>query len=104
MKQKHLFWGAAVALTFLFSASAIAQPRHTKKKVKKVVEAKAGVCPFTDKWVEDETKFEDRKEKAHATFVPYSSTATIAAGMIITKTVKDNETHFYRFKEKVVIT
>ena len=29
---------------------------------------------------------------------------TIAAGMIITKTVKDNETHFYRFKEKVVIT
>ena len=25
------------------------------------------VCPFTDKWVEDETKFEDRKEKAHAT-------------------------------------
>ncbi len=42
MKQKHLFWGAAVALTFLFSASAIAQPRHTKKKVKKVVEAKVG--------------------------------------------------------------
>lgn len=29
---------------------------------------------------------------------------TIAAGMIITKTVKDTETHFYRFKEKVVIT
>ena len=29
---------------------------------------------------------------------------TIAAGMIITKTVKDNETHLYRFKEKVVIT
>ena len=73
MKQKHLFWGAAVALTFLFSASAIAQPRHTKKKVKKVVETKVDVCPFTDKWVEDETKFEDRKEKAHATFVPYSS-------------------------------
>ena len=77
MKQKHLFWGAAVALTFLFSASAIAQPRHTKKKVKKVVETKVDVCPFTDKWVEDETKFEDRKEKAHATFVPYSSTATM---------------------------
>ena len=77
MKQKHLIWGAAVALTFLFSASVIAQPRHTKKKVKKVVEAKAGVCPFTDKWVEDETKFADRKEKAHATFVPYSSTASM---------------------------
>ena len=77
MKQKHLFWGAAVALTFLFSASAIAQPRHAKKKVKKVVETKVDVCPFTDKWVEDETKFEDRKEKAHATFVPYSSTATM---------------------------
>ena len=77
MKQKHLFWGAAVALTFLFSASAIAQPRHTKKKVKKVVETKVDVCPFTDKWVEDETKFEDRKEKAHATFVPYSSTASM---------------------------
>ena len=77
MKQKHLFWGAAVALTFLFSASAVAQPRHTKKKVKKVVEAKVDVCPFTDKWVEDETKFEDRKEKAHATFVPYSSTASM---------------------------
>ena len=71
MKQKLLFWGAAVALTFLFSASAVAQPRHTKKKVKKVVEAKVDVCPFTDKWVEDETKFEDRKEKAHATFVPF---------------------------------
>ena len=77
MKQKHLFWGAAVALTFLFSASAIAQPRHTKKKVKKVVETKVNDCPFTDKWVEDETKFADRKEKAHATFVPYSSTATM---------------------------
>ena len=77
MKQKHLFWGAAVALTFLFSASAVAQPRHTKKKVKKVVEAKVDVCPFTDKWVEDETKFEDRKEKAHATFVPYSTTASM---------------------------
>ena len=77
MKQKHLFWGAAVVLTFLFSTSAIAQPRHTKKKVKKVVEAKVDVCPFTDKWVEDETKFEDRKEKAHATFVPYSSTASM---------------------------
>ena len=64
MKQKHLFWGAAVVLTFLFSTSAIAQPRHAKKKVKKVVETKVDVCPFTDKWVEDETKFEDRKEKA----------------------------------------
>ena len=41
------------------------------------METKVDVCPFTDKWVEDETKFEDRKEKAHATFVPYSSTATM---------------------------
>lgn len=45
--------------------------------MKKVVETKVDVCPFTDKWVEDETKFEDRKEKAHATFVPYSSTASM---------------------------
>ena len=75
MKQKHLIWATAAALTFLFSASAMAQPRHAKKK--KVVEAKADVCPFTDKWVEDETKFEDRKRKAHATFVPYASTASM---------------------------
>ncbi|WP_337568856.1 hypothetical protein, partial [Hallella sp.] len=75
MKQKHLIWATAAALTFLFSASAMAQPRHAKKK--KVVEAKADVCPFTDKWVEDETKFEDRKQKAHATFVPYASTASM---------------------------
>ena len=39
-----------------------------KKKVKKVVETKVDVCPFTDKWVEDETKFEDRKEKAQEFF------------------------------------
>ena len=75
MKQKHLIWGAAAALTFLFSASALAHPRPAKKK--KVVETKADVCPFMDKWVEDETKFEDRKEKAHATFVPYASTASM---------------------------
>ena len=75
MKQKHLIWGAAAALVFLFSASALAHPRPAKKK--KVVETKADVCPFMDKWVEDETKFEDRKEKAHATFVPYASTASM---------------------------
>ena len=75
MKQKHLIWGAAAALTFLFSASALAHPRPAKKK--KVVETKADVCPFMDKWVEDETKFEDRKEKAHATFVPYASTTSM---------------------------
>lgn len=75
MKQEHLIWGAAAALTFLFSASALAHPRPAKKK--KVVETKADVCPFMDKWVEDETKFEDRKEKAHATFVPYASTASM---------------------------
>ena len=75
MKQKHLIWGAAAALIFLFSASALAHPRPAKKK--KVVETKADVCPFMDKWVEDETKFEDRKEKAHATFVPYASTASM---------------------------
>ena len=75
MKQKHLIWGAVAALTFLFSASALAHPRPAKKK--KVVETKADVCPFMDKWVEDETKFEDRKEKAHATFVPYASTASM---------------------------
>ena len=75
MKQKHLIWGAAAALTFLFSASALAHPRPAKKK--KVVETKADVCPFMDKWVEDETKFEDRKEKAHATFLPYASTASM---------------------------
>ena len=54
---------------------ALAHPRPAKKK--KVVETKADVCPFMDKWVEDETKFEDRKEKAHATFVPYASTASM---------------------------
>ena len=46
-KQKHLIWGAAAALTFLFSASALAHPRPAKKK--KVVETKADVCPFMDK-------------------------------------------------------
>lgn len=29
---------------------------------------------------------------------------TIAAGMILTKNVHDNETHFFKYKEKIVIT
>lgn len=29
---------------------------------------------------------------------------TVAAGMILTKNVTDNETHFFRYKEKIVIT
>ncbi len=34
---------------------------------------------FSDSWVEDQRKFEDRKLSAHATFIPYSTTAAMQA-------------------------
>ena len=53
---------------------------YASPKARKTVKAKAAatVAPaFSDAWVEDETRFEDRKQPAHATFIPYSSTASM---------------------------
>ena len=53
-------------------------PTNAAAKVRKQLSAgKTTVTsmPFSDAWVEDETKLEDRKLPAHATFIPYSSTS-----------------------------
>lgn len=62
---------ALVVSTSAFATSKVAKPQRKAVKAH-VVDQQATV--FTDAWVEDETKFEDRKLKAHATFIPYSST------------------------------
>ena len=62
---------ALVVSTSAFATSKVVKPQRKAVKTH-VVDQQATV--FTDAWVEDETKFEDRKLKAHATFIPYSST------------------------------
>ena len=62
---------ALVVSTSAFGASKVVKPQRKAAKAR-VVTQEAPV--FTDAWVEDETKFEDRKLKARATFIPYSST------------------------------
>ena len=67
--------------------TALAQTSAAKGKASKHATSKAKtIIPttkltpasrFTDAWVEDQHKFEDNKLPAHATFIPYSSTASM---------------------------
>ena len=70
--KRNLILGAAAAAGLLVSVTATASPKAKVKKtvVKTAVMAQPG---FSEAWVEDETKFEDRKLPARATFIPYSS-------------------------------
>ena len=70
--KRNLILGAAAAAGLLVSVTATASP---KAKVKKTVVKTAVMAQpsFSEAWVEDETKFEDRKLPARATFIPYSS-------------------------------
>ena len=77
MKRILLLSTATMSALFLFS-STFAQPRSAKHGAKRVATTSVAVntaaAAFSDAWVEDETKFADRKLPAHATFIPYSST------------------------------
>ena len=63
------------------AAMFVCLPTVAADKVAKNVRKSAAVAPantgFSEAWVEDETKFEDRKLPAHATFIPYSSSASM---------------------------
>ena len=75
--RRNIIYSVAAATLFLFAVSATAAPKGKKKARKAVavkVENTAPTVEFSEAWVEDETKFEDRKEAAHATFIPYSTT------------------------------
>lgn len=78
MKHNLLLLAAAMLL-----AAPAQQTAQAAKKVKKtrvcLDKGQSQECTFSDKWVEDETKFEDRKEAAHATFIPYSSSQAMKA-------------------------
>ena len=78
MKRNLILGTLALTATLMCSSSMAAS--KVKKPVRKAVAAKVdgmkkADMPFSDAWVEDETKFEDRKLAAHATFIPYASTA-----------------------------
>ena len=73
MKRNPLVLIAAAA-ALLAGTQAFGAAKKAKPQRKKAAAAVATPA-FNDAWVEDETKFEDRKLKAHATFMPYSSTA-----------------------------
>ena len=75
--RRNIIYSVAAATLFLFAVSATAAPKGKKKSRKAVAVKVTDAAPtvaFSDAWVEDETKFEDRKEAAHATFIPYSTT------------------------------
>lgn len=78
MKQNLLLLAVAMLL-----ASPTSQKAQAATKVKRTVARQgyvsAATQEFSDKWVEDQTKFEDCKEAAHATFIPYSSTTAMKA-------------------------
>ncbi len=70
--KRAIVLGAVTVSALLVCSSAFAKTKARKTHPKR---ATAVVVPFTDAWVEDETKFADRKLPAHATFIPYSTTA-----------------------------
>lgn len=77
--KRNLTIAAALLMMLSLGTVADAAPGQKVKKQKTVATPTVAVCPFSDAWVEDETKFEDRKEAAHATFIPYSSTEAMRA-------------------------
>ena len=78
MKQNLLPLAVAMLLALPSGQEAQAATR-AKKTIAKKVSTQAPVQVFSDKWVEDQTKFEDCKEAAHATFIPYSTTTAMKA-------------------------
>ena len=75
--NKNLIFCVAAMLGLMAWQGASAQSK-SRKAARKTMVAKTYAVQAAGPsvaWVEDETKFEDRKEKAHATFMPYSSTS-----------------------------
>ena len=80
MKNNLLLIAAAI----LFVAPAFMEVQASTKQKKKptkviLTSVMQKESTFSDSWVEDETHFADRKEMAHATFIPYSSTEAMKA-------------------------
>ena len=76
MNKNLIFCVAAmVGLMAWQGANAQSKSRKAARKATVVKAYTVQAAGPSAAWVEDETKFEDRKEKAHATFMPYSSTS-----------------------------
>ncbi len=74
MNRKSALWAITAAALFACT-SAFASPKVKKTAAKAAAKTVVTTAPaFNDAWVEDETKFADRKLDAHATYIPYSST------------------------------
>ena len=82
--------GTATIAALLFGNVAMAQKKVARKSAPRAQQAASGPnrtmplktvpkvsaeAPFDESWVENEKVFEHWKQKAHATFIPYSSTA-----------------------------
>ncbi len=78
MRHNLLLLAAAMLLAAPAQQTALAAKKVNKTKTSQSKEQKLE-SSFSDKWVEDETKFEDRKEPAHATCIPYSSSQDMKA-------------------------
>ena len=87
--RRNIVFGAAVMAAMFSCMAANAQTHRVKTPVRKAAKSAAPnrtmplkivpqtspEAPFYESWVEDETKFEDCKQPAHATFIPYASTS-----------------------------
>lgn len=82
--------GTATIAALLFGNVAMAQKKVARKSAPRAQQTTSGPnrtmplktvpkvsaeAPFDESWVENEKVFEHWKQKAHATFIPYSSTA-----------------------------
>lgn len=82
--------GTATIVALLFGNVAMAQKKVARKSAPRAQQTASGPnrtmplktvpkvsaeAPFNESWVENEKVFEHWKQKAHATFIPYSSTA-----------------------------
>ena len=82
--------GTATIAALLFGNVAMAQKKVARKSAPRALQTTSGPnrtmplktvpkvsaeAPFDESWVENEKVFEHWKQKAHATFIPYSSTA-----------------------------
>lgn len=86
----NYFIGTATIAALLFGNVAMAQKKVARKSAPRALQTASGPnrtmplktvpkvsaeAPFDESWVENEKVFEHWKQKAHATFIPYSSTA-----------------------------
>ena len=84
--------GTATIAALLFGNVAMAQKKVARKSAPRAQQTASGPnrtmplktvpkvsaeAPFDESWVENEKVFEHWKQKAHATFIPYSSTALL---------------------------